>query len=171
MEGRVTESDHRRDQTAQAKCAILIVSDTRNEKTDASGKRIRELLEAEGHQVLTHQIVRNDQGAIQTMVMSFLHHDDIDVVITSGGTGISTKDGTVDALSELFEKTLIGFGEVFRRLSWAEIGEAAYFSRATAGIIDGREIFCLPGSKNAVDLALTQIILPSLGHLLWEAKR
>jgi len=163
--------EHKRNQQIKTGCAILIVSDTRSEESDESGKLAKELLIENGHQVLAHKIVKNDKAAIQDAVRTILQDQRIRVIVTSGGTGISRRDITVDALSELFEKTLTGFGEFFRKLSWEEIGAAAIISRATAGIISGRVIFCLPGSKSAVELGLTKLVLPGLGHLLWEAGR
>jgi molybdenum cofactor biosynthesis protein B len=163
--------EHMRDQQVQTGVAILIVSDTRSEESDESGKLATKLLTQKGHHVVAHLIVKNDKSAIQSALLTFLRDPRIQVIITSGGTGISSRDVTVDVVSELFEKTMVGFGEFFRRISLEEIGDAAMISRATAGIIDGRAIFCLPGSKNAVKSGLTHLILPSLGHLLWEANR
>ena len=163
--------EHTRDQQVKTGVAILIVSDTRSEESDESGKRARTLLTEKGHQVLAHLIVKNDRAAIQSAILTFLRDQRIRVIITSGGTGISSRDVTVDVLSELFEKTIVGFGEFFRRISLEEIGDPAMITRTTAGIIDGRAIFCLPGSKNAVESGLTNLILPGLGHLLWEANR
>ena len=163
--------EHKRDQQVKTGAAILIVSDTRSEESDESGKLAKKLLTQKGHQVLAHLIVKNDRAAIQSALLTFLRDPRIQVIITSGGTGISKRDVTVDVLSDLFEKTIVGFGEFFRRISREEIGDSAMISRATAGIIDGRAIFCLPGSKNAVESGLTNLILPGLGHLLWEANR
>ncbi len=171
MERSIEPHNHLRDQTVAAGCAILVISDSRSTNNDISGKRLKEILEKADHHIVESQIIRNDKRIIQKSVMNLLHKHQVQVIITSGGTGAGTRDVTVDALRELFEKELIGFGEAFRRMSWTEIGALAAFSRATAGIIDNRVIFCLPGSPNAVTLALDQIIIPSLGHLLWEATR
>jgi molybdenum cofactor biosynthesis protein B len=115
--------------------------------------------------------VKNNKTAIQAALVDILRDQRIQLIVASGGTGISTRDVTVEALTELFDKTLVGFGEYFRKISWEEIGEAAMLSRATAGIIGGVAIFSLPGSKNAIELGLTNLVLPILGHLLWEANR
>jgi molybdenum cofactor biosynthesis protein B len=115
--------------------------------------------------------VKNNPKSILDTVKKFLENDEIDVVITSGGTGISSRDVTVDTLSPLFEKNLNGFGELFRNLSYREVGEAAMISRATAGIIGTKIIFCIPGSTKAMELALTNLILPGIGHILWEVNR
>ncbi len=164
-------TDHPRDQDVAAGFALLVVSDSRTEATDESGALAKTRLTQAGHQVVAYQIVKNERAAIQAAVLRFLHDDRIRVILTSGGTGISRRDVTVDVLAPLFEKTLIGFGEFFRQLSRAEIGDTAMISRATAGLIGGKVIFCLPGSKNAMDAGLTQLVLPGLGHLLWEAAR
>lgn len=163
--------EHTRDQQVKTGVAILIVSDTRSEESDESGKLAKKLLTQKGHRVWAHLIVKNDRTAIHSAILTLLRDQRIQVIITSGGTGISKRDITVDVLSELFEKTIVGFGEFFRRNSLKEIGDPAMISRATAGIIEGRAIFCLPGSKNAVESGLTKLILPGLGHLLWEANR
>jgi molybdenum cofactor biosynthesis protein B len=172
VEGKIKEKpEHPRNQQGATGVAILIVSDTRSEASDESGKLAKQLLTQKGHHVLAHLIVKNERAAIQSALLTFLRDPRIQVIITSGGTGISSRDVTVDAVSELFEKTIVGFGEFFRRISFEEIGDSAMISRATAGIIDGRAIFCLPGSKNAMKSGLTHLILPGLGHLLWEANR
>jgi molybdenum cofactor biosynthesis protein B len=171
VERSIESHKHPRDQSVAAGCAIVIVSDSRNTNSDISGKRLKELLEKAGHHIVKTQIIRNETGIIQKSIMNLLHNQHVQVIITSGGTGAGKRDVTVDTLNELFEKELTGFGEAFRRLSWAEIGALATFSRATAGIIDKKVIFCLPGSPAAVTLALDHIIIPSLGHLLWEATR
>jgi len=164
-------SEHDLHQYVKANFAVLIVSDTRNKITDESGKIAKELIRNAGHTVLAHKIIRNNKSLIQTTVKEMLRNPKINVIITSGGTGISKRDMTVDAVSELLYKKVEGFGELFRKLSYEEIGEAAMISRATAGTVDGKLIFCLPGSKNAVELALGKIILPGLGHIIKEANR
>ncbi|KON31060.1 molybdenum cofactor biosynthesis protein B [miscellaneous Crenarchaeota group-15 archaeon DG-45] len=163
--------EHRRDQSAEAACAVLVTSDTRRPGTDETGKRAIQLLEEAGHSVAAYKIVRNDTAQIREALEGFLGDDGIQVVITSGGTGIGAADKTVDAVSELLDKRIEGFGELFRRLSYEEIGGAAIISRAAAGVAGGKLVFCLPGSMNAVELGLRRIILPSLGHMLWELSR
>lgn len=163
--------EHRRDQKAEAAVALMITSDTRTPENDETGKTAMRLLEEEGHRVAAYVIVENDATKIGEAFKGFTNDEMIQVIITSGGTGISTKDKTVDAISGLFDKELSGFGELFRRLSFEEIGEAAMFSRATAGIIGRKLVFCLPGSRSAMGTALKKIILPGLGHMLWEVNR
>ena len=163
--------EHRRDQKAEAAVALMITSDTRTPENDETGKTAMRLLEEEGHRVAAYVIVENDAVRIKETFEGFTKDEMIQVIITSGGTGISSKDKTVDAVSSLFDKELPGFGELFRRLSFEEIGEAAMFSRATAGVIGRKLVFCLPGSRGAMGTALKKIILPGLGHMLWEVNR
>lgn len=163
--------EHRRDQRAEAVCALLVTSDIRRPETDETGRAAIHLLEGAGHKVAAYEIVRNDTTQIQEALERFLDDERIQVVMTSGGTGISPKDKTVDTVSALLDRHLEGFGELFRRLSYDEIGEAAIISRATAGVARGKLVFCLPGSQNAMELGLRRIILPALGHMLWELSR
>jgi len=163
--------EHRRDQEVNAVVALIITSDTRTPETDETGKRAIKILEGAGHSVAAYVIVKNDRGKIVEALEGFLADERIQVIITSGGTGIGVKDKTVDAVSGKFEKRIEGFGELFRRLSFDEIGIASMMSRATAGIARGKLIFCLPGSKGAMETALKDIILPAIGHMLWELSR
>jgi molybdenum cofactor biosynthesis protein B len=163
--------EHRRDQRAEAVCALLVTSDVRGPETDETGKVAIRVLEEAGHTVAAHVIVGNDAAKIRDAVQGFLDDDRVQVIITSGGTGISRKDGTVDAVIPILEKRMEGFGELFRRLSHEEVGSAAMMSRATAGVARGKLVFCLPGSRGAMELGLKEIILPSLGHMLWELNR
>lgn len=163
--------EHRRDQKAEAVVALMVTSDSRTIETDETGKTAVRLLEAAGHRVSAHVIVPNEAGRIHEAYKEFLGDPEIQVIITSGGTGISSRDMTVGVVSATFEKPLPGFGELFRRLSFDEIGHAAVFSRATAGAVQRKLVFCLPGSRGAMETALEKIILPSLGHMLWELNR
>ena len=163
--------EHRRMTKEHAGCAVLVTSDTKTEKTDETGKHAIKLLEEAGHMVYAYEVVVNDKRAIQEAVRRFLSDERIEVVITSGGTGISSKDRTVEAVTELLDKRIEGFGELFRRLSYEELGGAAILSRATAGNVGRKLIFSLPGSKGAMELGLKKILLPVLGHLLWEVNR
>jgi len=164
-------SEHDLHRHVRAGFAVLTVSDTRNEETDESGRIAEELISNKGHQVLAYKIIRNDKSLIQTTAKEILQNPEINVIVTIGGTGISKRDLTVEAVSELLDKKIEGFGELFRSLSYIEIGEAAMTSRATAGTINGKLVFCLPGSKNAARLALNKLILPGLGHIIKEANR
>lgn len=151
--------------------ALLTVSDTRTEETDGSGALARELLTGAGHRVVDYRILPDEPEAVAEQVRLWLERDDCELVIVSGGTGISPRDRTPEALGRLMELRLPGFGELFRQLSYEEIGSAAMLSRATAGIGAGRPIFLLPGSKAAVRLALERLILPELAHLLAELRK
>ena len=164
-------NDHKRDQKINAGISLIITSNTRTFETDETGKLAIKLLEGEGHEIKNYVIVPNESQKIAKAYEDALNSDDIQVVITSGGTGISKLDKTVDTVSRTFEKELVGFGELFRRLSFSEIGPASMFSRSTAGLVNGKIVFCLPGSKGAMKTALVDIILPTIGHLLWEANR
>jgi len=164
-------SEHELHRKVEANFAIIIISDTRDETTDESGKIAKQLLIDQGHTVSAFKIIQNNENLIRSTVKKMLQDPKINVVLTSGGTGIGKRDITVDTVSGLLDKRIEGFGELFRRLSYEEVGEAAMISRAIAGKVNGKLVFCLPGSKNAVKLALSKLILPSIGHILWEANR
>jgi molybdenum cofactor biosynthesis protein B len=151
--------------------ALIVTSDTRTEKEDETGRIAVGLIEGDGHRVVHHTITPNNEEKIRAEVQRMLLDDSVSVVVTSGGTGIGVKDRTVAAVIPLMEKEMTGFGELFRRISFDEIGGAAIMSRATAGVARGKLIFCLPGSRNAMKVALTKIILPSVGHMQWELNR
>jgi len=167
----ILKHEHRRDQKVETGFAVLIVSDSRTKETDESGKIAIELIENEGHQIKAYDIVKNDTNQINDIIKKYTQDSDIRVILTSGGTGVSSKDKTVNTVAPMFQQVLPGFGEYFRRLSFEEIGVAGINSRAIAGIISKQVVYCLPGSKNAVRTALSKIILPGLGHLLWEIDR
>ena len=163
--------EHRRDQKVNANIALIITSNTRTINTDETGKLAIELLEKEGHEVSSYIIVPNEEAKITEAYDESLRSEKIQVIITSGGTGISRLDKTVDTISTTFEKEMPGFGELFRRLSFDEIGPSSTFSRSTAGLKNGKLVYCLPGSKGAMRTALNKIILPTIGHLIWEVNR
>jgi molybdenum cofactor biosynthesis protein B len=164
-------SEHKLDRKTKAVFALIITSDTRDLEDDETGRIAIELIEAEGHKVANRSVVPNDGNMIRAEIEKQLENSVVQIIITSGGTGISSKDRTVDTATGLFERELPGFGELFRRFSYDEVGANVIISRSVAGIAKGKVIFCLPGSKNAVRLALGKIILPSLGHILWELNR
>ena len=146
-------------------CAVITVSDTRTLATDKSGAIAQSLLTAAGHQIAHYQIVKDDPAQIANLVQDLAARLDIQAILLSGGTGIAPRDTTYDAVSRLLEKELPGFGEIFRQLSYAEIGSRAIASRAVAGVCDRTLIFSLPGSSKAVELAVNALILPELIHL------
>ena len=149
---------------SEIRVATLTVSDTRTEETDQSGKVLRERLTAGGFVVKAHRIVRDEPENIAALVRAFSVHQDVEAVVLTGGTGIAPRDRTFEALEALFDKRLEGFGEAFRRLSWDAIGPRAILSRATAGVVGKVVVFSLPGSQNAVRLAVDAIIAPMLEH-------
>jgi molybdopterin adenylyltransferase len=151
------------------RCVVVTISDTRTEGNDASGKAIVDLLGEAGHTLLGRALVRDEPAAVREAVTSAAMI--ADVVITTGGTGISGRDNTYDTLTSLFEKQIDGFGELFRMLSYAEIGAAAMLSRATAGTVGAAAVFSLPGSEHAVRLAMTKLLLPEIGHVVRELRR
>jgi molybdenum cofactor biosynthesis protein B len=148
---------------------VVTISDTRTEATDTSGAAIAELLTAAGHEIARRRLVKDDPAAVRDAVRSGTTA--ADVIITTGGTGITARDSTYEALVSLLDKRLDGFGELFRMLSYAEIGAAAMLSRAVAGSIGSTAVFSLPGSEHAVRLAMTKLILPEIGHVIRELRR
>ena len=151
--------------------AVVTVSDTRTPETDVSGGVIRDELAAEGHRIVHHAIVKDEPDQIRREFEELCARDDVDAIVFTGGTGVAPRDSTVEVVEPLLTKVLPGFGEVFRMLSWEEVGPPAILSRAVGGLRGTRAVFCLPGSRNAVTLAVTRIIRPELAHLLWEARR
>ena len=164
-------AEHRSYAPASVGCYVLTVSDTRTPETDTGGRAIRDLLTDAGHVVRGSDIVRDDSAAVVARIRERLNDPDTQVVITTGGTGISSRDSTYEAVEGLFEKRLTGFGELFRMLSFQEIGSAAMMSRATAGTVGRRAIFILPGSPDAVRLAMTRLILPELSHVVQQLRK
>lgn len=148
--------------------ALLTVSDTRGPADDESGRTAQRLVEAAGHEICDYRVVPDDPERIRDSVAQWLGRDDCDAVIVSGGTGISPRDRTLEAVLPLVERKLDGFGELFRMLSFEAVGSRAMLSRAAAGIARSKPLFVLPGSPRAVELALERLILPELGHLLAE---
>lgn len=151
--------------------ALVTVSDSRRQGEDGSGALARRLVAEAGHRVAGARIVRDETASIREVVEAFLGDPGCDVVLLTGGTGVAPRDRTPEAVVPLFERELPGFGELFRTLSFAEIGPAAMLSRATAGVARGRALFLLPGSPAAVELALSRLLLPEVGHLLAQARR
>lgn len=177
------------------RCAVLTVSDTRTEANDTGGRAIVTLLAEHGHEVMFKQIVRDEPDQVRALIAGWIEGEvrkvgfrasdvrkpdapeadvrerTVQAIITTGGTGISSRDRTYEAVTGLLDKQLDGFGELFRMLSFQEIGAGAMLSRACAGVARGRIVICLPGSEHAVRLAMTRLILPELGHLVREISR
>jgi len=164
-------SEHPTSKKTPTTFGLIITSDTRTEREDETGRIAIGLIEGDGHRVASHTLVPNSEEKIRAEVERLLGDDSVAVIITSGGTGIGAKDSTVAAVAPLLEKEMPGFGELFRRISYDEVGGAAIMSRATAGVAGGKLVFCLPGSRNAMKVALTKIILPNVGHMQWEVSR
>ena len=163
--------EHKHQAPKSVDCAVVIISGTRTEKTDESGKLIMQALKSSGHQVVSYSILKNDATLIGNKLNELLGEERLQVIITSGGTGASRLDITVEAVFSILEKKLDGFGELFRFLTYREIGTPSIMSRAMAGVARGKVIICLPGSVGAVKLAMEKIILPEIGHLVREATR
>lgn len=160
-------TEHKGKAHRAVRCAIITVSDTRTEETDTSGQRIKELLAAHDHPVVAYQILKDEPEQITAAVQALLERSDVDAIITSGGTGIAPRDTTFEAIQELLEKEITGFGEMFRMLSYEDIGTAAMLTRATAGVANGKVIVSLPGSTGAVELGMSKLVLPELGHMMF----
>lgn len=153
-------------------CMIITVSDTRTVATDKSGNLISDLLLMDGHRVVGHVIVRDEVGQIKAGINAAMNNYDVDVILMTGGTGIARRDVTIEIVEQFVEKSIPGFGEIFRMLSFTEdIGSKAILSRATAGICDSKVIFAMPGSTGAVKLAMEKLILPELHHVIAELNK
>jgi molybdenum cofactor biosynthesis protein B len=147
-------------------CAVITVSDTRTIETDKSGQTIQQLLKDRGHKILEYAIVKDEPEQIRGTLNQLDINSKLQAIIINGGTGIAPRDTTFDVISSLLTKTIPGFGEIFRYLSYQEIGSRAIASRAVAGVKNNKLIFSLPGSSNAVKLAMNELILPELNHLV-----
>lgn len=163
--------DHIQQAQNAVTCAILTISDTRTEADDKSGKIIHQCLEDAGHEVGFYQVVKDEADQIRDLIKHIVQEGKCHVILTNGGTGIAARDTTYEAVTSLLEKRLDGFGEIFRFLSWEEIGSGAMLSRAVAGVYQDTMIFCMPGSSGAVRLAMEKLIVPELSHLVWEIWR
>ena len=166
----MSSSEHRRDAPASVAVHVITVSDTRTLETDRSGAAIAAMLEQGGHVVHGRTILRDEPADVRAKVLD-LAATGVDAVITTGGTGITARDGTFEAVDGLLTKRLPGFGEIFRMISYQQVGAAAMLSRATAGLVDRTVVIALPGAESAVRLAMDELIVPELGHLVGEARR
>lgn len=162
---------HRAAAAGSLSIGVLTVSDTRRLDEDTGGALIVELLEAAGHTVSGRRIVPDDREQIVSAVLDLTGNPETDAVITTGGTGIARRDVTYEAVSSILDRQIDGFGELFRMLSWEEIGAAAMLSRATAGAIGATAVFSLPGSRNAIRLAMEKLILPEIEHVVFEIRK
>ncbi len=164
-------AQHKASAPASVRCFIITVSDTRTQETDTSGRAIEQLLASAGHAVAGRTIVKDNPALVRDTVIRQLATPGVQAIITTGGTGISSRDSTFEAISAMLHKRLDGFGELFRMLSYEQIGSAAIMSRACAGIASGRIIVSLPGSEAAVRLAMEKLLIPELPHMVQQATK
>lgn len=167
----MTYLKHKEDSPKKLRFAIVTVTDSRTIETDESGRVVEELLSSNQHEIYKRLLIPNDPDKIRESVEGLLRDGNVDVIVTIGGTGLSKKDLTVDVVSKLVEKKINGFGELFRLLSYRKIGKSAMLSRAFAGVAKWKVVVCLPGSIDAVELAIKELILPEIGHMIREARR
>jgi len=166
----VKEHKHQAAGIGTIRYAQLTISDSRSIEEDRSGRLIQQLLNEAGHELADYLLLPNDAAKIQAEVKRLLGVD-VDLLVTTGGTGLSPRDVTIEAIEPLLEKTLPGFGELFRSLSYAEVGTSALMSRALLGVAERKVVVCLPGSEGAVRLAVAKLLIPELRHLVWVASR
>ena len=169
----MSESVHKHKESAPetVRVAILTISDTRTPQTDTGGDVAEELLEGAGQEVVERRIVRDEISGIRNNLIDLLARSDVDAVVATGGTGISARDTTYEVVERMVEKRLDGFGEIFRMLSYEEIGAAAIMSRALAGSVGTKFVASLPGSRNAVRLAVEKLLVPELAHIVFELRK
>jgi molybdenum cofactor biosynthesis protein B len=166
-----SDAQHKADAPARVRCYVITVSDTRTYETDTSGRTIEALLTAAGHEVAGRTIVKDNPDLVRDTIIRQLATPGVQAIITTGGTGISSRDSTFEAIDAMLHKRLDGFGELFRMLSYEQIGSAAIMSRACAGLASGRIIVSLPGSEAAVRLALEKLLIPELAHMVQQANK
>jgi molybdenum cofactor biosynthesis protein B len=167
----VSSSEHKAGAPSAVRVFVMTVSDTRTDETDASGQAIVALLARAGHHVAGKAIEKDEPASVAELVRQQATIADVDAIITTGGTGLTSRDSTFEAIDALLQKRLPGFGELFRMLSYHDIGPAAMMSRACAGTIGKVIVISLPGSEDAVRLAMTKLVIPELGHLVQQARK
>ena len=167
----MSQTEHKARAPVSVRCFVVTISDTRTEDTDASGRAIVDLLQGAGHTIVGRAIVKDDADVVRGTIERHLANADVQAIITTGGTGITSRDSTYEAVFGLLQKRLDGFGELFRMLSYQEIGPAAMMSRACAGLVAGRIVVSLPGSEAAVRLAIERLLIPELGHMVQQASK
>ena len=162
---------HREAAPETVRVAVLTISDTRTPETDTGGDVVEETMRGAGHEVVARGIVRDEAASIRTQLTDVLARSDVDAVVTTGGTGISGRDTTYEVVERMIEKKLDGFGEIFRMLSYEEIGAAAVLSRAVAGAVGSKLVASLPGSRNAVRLGMEKLLVPEIAHIVFELQK
>lgn len=163
--------EHHASSPNRLRCVVVTVSDTRTLENDTGGATVIEHLERAGHQVVQREIIRDDPAVMRPLLELLRERDDVDAILLTGGTGIASRDQTFETVSSLLTKPIPGYGELFRMLSFAEIGPAAMLSRAVGGLLGKRVLLTMPGSPAGVRLAMEKLIVPELGHLVREARR
>ena len=166
-----THEEHQAQGPPSVRCAVITVSDTRTLETDTGGQSVVVALTAAGHLVVAREIIPDEPARMRALLESLRGRDDVDAILLTGGTGITSRDQTYETVTSLLDKPLPGYGEVFRMLSFQEIGPAAILSRAVGGLIGRKVLLTMPGSPAAVRLAMEKIIVPQLPHLVREARR
>lgn len=166
----MAETAHAKRSLESVSCFVVTVSDTRDRASDRSGALIQRLLEEDGHKVAGYEIVRDEPEDIRALLRKALAAEAVDAVLLNGGTGIAPRDGTYEVVSDVLDKRIEGFGELFRFLSYEDIGAGAMLSRAVAGAAGSRVVVSLPGSRGAVELAMTRLLLPQLGHMVAQVR-
>lgn len=169
----MSESVHQHREAAPetVRVAVLTISDTRTSETDTGGDVVEETMRGAGHEVVAREIVRDEATSIRTTLVDLLARPEVDAVVTTGGTGISGRDTTYEVVERMVEKRLDGFGELFRMLSYEEIGAAAILSRALAGAVGTKFVASLPGSRNAVRLGMEKLLVPEIAHIVFELRK
>lgn len=168
----MSTKEHKLEAPNTVNCKVITVSDTRDKDTDKSGRLMIEMLEQAGHSIVDYEIVKDEFLPIQHEILTGCEREDIDVILTNGGTGIAKRDVTIETIRGLLDKEITGFGELFRMLSYQEdIGSAAILSRAIAGVVKNKAVFATPGSTGAVKLAMAKLILPEIGHVVREIRK
>lgn len=168
----MSTTEHKLGAPKTVNCKVITVSDTRNQDTDKSGKLMMEMLEEAGHSIVDYVIVKDEATPIKEAILKGCEREDIDIILTNGGTGIAKRDVTIETVQGMLDKEIVGFGELFRMLSYQEdIGSAAILSRAIAGVVKNKGVFSTPGSTGAVKLAMNKLILPEIGHVVKEIKK
>ncbi|MFP6619237.1 MAG: molybdenum cofactor biosynthesis protein B [Pirellulaceae bacterium] len=163
--------EHKAAAPSQLRCAVVTVSDTRTLETDSGGQLVVDLLTAAGHEVLRREIIPDDPKVMTPLLLSLQGEEEVEAVLMTGGTGITSRDQTYETVTQLITRPIPGYGELLRMLSYEQVGAAAMLSRATAGLMQQTVVLTMPGSPRAVELAMQKIILPELCHLAREARR
>ena len=163
--------EHKAHAPHRVTCVVITCSDTRDSHTDTSGQLMMRLLKEQGHEVAGYHVVKDEPSEIRRLIEQAAQTDSVQAILVNGGTGISKRDSTFEAVDGMLEKRLVGFGEIFRYLTYQDIGSPAIMTRATAGIFRGRVVFSTPGSEGAVRLAMESLILPELGHIVQQLRK